>query len=301
MIESIITDYLQQNRRLVLPELGAFLKKDSGDIVFAPFLNKNDGILSGLVSQNYGTSATEADEIIFQYVDKIRSGIAANGLFLVHPLGSLKKDPNGLLFLDTKDLNPAMNRVAAAEEAVKVPVSVPQQIVPEEVVQVEIEVRPTPDPVQAEAPKPEPFIAPQPVKRIIPVVEPQYQEEVKTLADTLAENAETPKTLNDLIREKQEEQQEQPVSRPQPTQSTRPSQPVSPKAPAPQEQRRPVSPARPNSRKTEPVPQRSNPAKAEPKKRKGDIILVLAVIIAIAAIVAMIYAYAIDLPLFNLQ
>ncbi len=74
MIETLITDYLQHNRRLVIPGLGAYLKKESGETVFVPFVNKDDGVLRGLVCERYGVSAAEADEIVAQYIDYVRGG-----------------------------------------------------------------------------------------------------------------------------------------------------------------------------------------------------------------------------------
>ncbi len=74
MIETLITDYLQHNRRLVIPGLGAYLKKESGETVFVPFVNKDDGVLRGLVCERYGVSSTEADEIIAQYIDNVQHG-----------------------------------------------------------------------------------------------------------------------------------------------------------------------------------------------------------------------------------
>lgn len=100
MIENIISDYLKDNKRLILPELGAFLKKDDGSVVFVPFLNKDDGVLSSLVKHAYGATQIEANSIISQYTSAIRASIAGNGYYLIKSLGALKSDVNGIIILD---------------------------------------------------------------------------------------------------------------------------------------------------------------------------------------------------------
>ncbi|MDL2230349.1 hypothetical protein LJB87_00990 [Alistipes sp. OttesenSCG-928-L06] len=281
MLESIITDYLRQNRRLVIPELGAFLKKEGGEVVFAPFLNKDDGILNGLVRQTYGASSTEAEGIISKYVETVRQAVGARGGYLLSPLGSLKKDPNGLLFLDPADLTPGgfISKTAITEEVTGVP---------EEAVITESELDPEPEsevvlepaelPIEENMPEPEPEPEPEPAPAVAPVLpEP---EERQVIADTV----DAPRTLNDLIREHREEQA------PAPTVHSRIADSEAVAKPSPKLSR-PVSaaPAQPSG---------TTPSKA----KRGDLVLIIAVLVAIIAVAAMIYAYAIvDLPLFNLK
>ena len=263
MIESIITDYLRQNRRLVIPELGAFLKKEEGEMVFVPFLSKDDGILGDLVRRAYGASSAETEGIIAKYVENVRNGIEGKGAYLVFPLGSLKKDPNGFLFLDTAALAPP----PAARETATVPVQEPEKAPPAaESVSVPEASEPEPVPEMHE------FIRPIPI---------QPEENSRILAETV----DAPKTLNDLIREKQE-RQEQPS-----TIHERASEPVG----IPNPVRKPATPPAPQQKPL------ATPAQKEREKR-GDAILIAAVVVAIIAVIAMIYAYAVvDLPLFNLQ
>jgi hypothetical protein len=100
MITSIIIEYLRDNRRLVIPGLGAFLRKEGGETVFAPFLNKDDGVLSGLVGQNFGSPDDEARQIVEQYVAGVEQALADRGAYFVSGLGSLRRDAGGTLVLD---------------------------------------------------------------------------------------------------------------------------------------------------------------------------------------------------------
>ena len=51
MVNKIIVDSLKAGKRIVIPQFGAFLHKDTdGGIVFVPFLKKDDDVLAGLLS-----------------------------------------------------------------------------------------------------------------------------------------------------------------------------------------------------------------------------------------------------------
>ncbi len=150
MIETIITEYLKNNRRLILPELGAFLKKENGSIVFVPFLNRDDGVLNALVGQSYGTSQADSATIISQYAAAIRSSVSENGYYLIQSLGTLKKDGNGILYLDSDDFSPVRKPAPAAGETVGTPGCTP------------------PSEVRKAPPMPEPVPPAAPVRETVP-------------------------------------------------------------------------------------------------------------------------------------
>ncbi len=64
MIDGIISRYLRANKRLVVPELGSFIRKDGGEVAFVEFLKKDDGILATLVGHELGLGAEEAAEVL---------------------------------------------------------------------------------------------------------------------------------------------------------------------------------------------------------------------------------------------
>ena len=74
MINDIISGYLKNNKRIVIPELGAFLRKSADQsIVFIPFLNQEDGVLSNLIAENLGIEPTNAQQLIKKYTESIKS------------------------------------------------------------------------------------------------------------------------------------------------------------------------------------------------------------------------------------
>ena len=60
MVNKIIADYLKTNKRLVVPQFGAFLHKDDGTVAFVPFLKKDDGVLIQLIGSAYGLNPGDA-------------------------------------------------------------------------------------------------------------------------------------------------------------------------------------------------------------------------------------------------
>ena len=101
MINQIIANYLVSNKRLVIPELGAFIRKDGdGRIVFVPFLKKDDGVLSAQLEANYGLGRDEAEAVIGEYVEHIRQQIASKGEFLIDGVGVMHMDANDLMVFD---------------------------------------------------------------------------------------------------------------------------------------------------------------------------------------------------------
>ena len=102
MVNKIIVDSLKAGKRIVIPQFGAFLHKDTdGGIVFVPFLKKDDGVLAGLLSSNYGLSNEEAYGIIAEYVAQVKKSVTERGCFVVEGIGQLKIDSNGVCYLET--------------------------------------------------------------------------------------------------------------------------------------------------------------------------------------------------------
>ena len=102
MVNKIIVDSLKAGKRIVIPQFGAFLHKDTdGGIVFVPFLKKDDGVLAGLLSSNYGLSSEEAYGIIAEYVSQVKKSVTERGCFVVEGIGQLKIDSNGVCYLET--------------------------------------------------------------------------------------------------------------------------------------------------------------------------------------------------------
>lgn len=99
MVENLIAGYLATGKRLVIPELGAFLKKETGETVFVEFLKKDDGVFTGLISQSLGIPAADAARQAAEFSAGVRESLAGRGFFIVPRVGTLRRDASGTLNL----------------------------------------------------------------------------------------------------------------------------------------------------------------------------------------------------------
>ena len=96
MVNKIIADYLKTNKRLVVPQFGAFLHKDDGTVAFVPFLKKDDGVLIQLIGSAYGLNPGDAQAAIEEFTAEIKKNIAARGAYIIEGIGTLKIDSNSI-------------------------------------------------------------------------------------------------------------------------------------------------------------------------------------------------------------
>lgn len=101
MVNRIIADYLKAGKRLVIPQFGAFIHKDTdGGVVFVPFLKKDDGVLATQLSTTYGLSSEEAYGVITEYIAQVQRSVTDRGSFVVEGVGRLRIDSNGVCYLE---------------------------------------------------------------------------------------------------------------------------------------------------------------------------------------------------------
>lgn len=100
MIDSIIIKYLQENRRLVIPKLGAFIVKDDNQtVVFSELLRSDDGILRGLIKA-HGVGDIEAAGVIDRFVFEVRHTLDRNMPYKIGNWGTLRRNETGkILFM----------------------------------------------------------------------------------------------------------------------------------------------------------------------------------------------------------
>ena len=120
MINKLLITCLQRNKRLIIPELGAFIRKNIDGVgvilVFVPFLNKDDGVLVSALQSWAGVERDEAEQILKEYVNYIRKSLDTRGQYIIEGVGVLKYDANGVIYL------------AKESEAVKeAPRSIPEE------------------------------------------------------------------------------------------------------------------------------------------------------------------------------
>lgn len=95
MLAATISQYLKSNRRLVIPQLGAFLVKEPDhQIVFSALLTRDDGTLRALLTQS-GMSEVEANGVIDRVVFDIRFSIENKESFTLEGVGTFSCGQDG--------------------------------------------------------------------------------------------------------------------------------------------------------------------------------------------------------------
>ena len=95
MVVEIIAKYLESNKRLIIPNLGAFIVKvPQQTILFSNLLKGDDGVLRSLVAQQ-GMSEIEAAGVVDRFVFEINYRLQNNGECRLGGFGRLSKAANG--------------------------------------------------------------------------------------------------------------------------------------------------------------------------------------------------------------
>ncbi len=110
-INGIVVRYLKGNKRLVIPALGALMRKDSGEVIFVELLRKDDGVLTGLIERACALSPSAAAASTERYTSGIRRALSGGG-YMIPRLGMLCKGPDGVIRLE---YDPELKEPAAQE------------------------------------------------------------------------------------------------------------------------------------------------------------------------------------------
>ena len=79
MIVELISKYLESNKRLVVPNLGAFIVKEAGRVVlFSNLIKGDDGVLRSLLIAD-GVSELEAAAAIDRFVFEVNFRLESTG------------------------------------------------------------------------------------------------------------------------------------------------------------------------------------------------------------------------------
>lgn len=97
MIVELISKYLESNKRLVVPNLGAFIVKEAGRVVlFSNLIKGDDGVLRSLLIAD-GVSELEAAAAIDRFVFEVNFRLESTGECLLSGFGVLKTGVNGTI------------------------------------------------------------------------------------------------------------------------------------------------------------------------------------------------------------
>ncbi len=104
MLTRILPQYLRSHKRLVIPQLGAFLVKEpEGTVLFSELVRRDDGVLRALLVEagmNPLTAAGDIDRFVFE----VRHAVERGEEFAVPGLGVLRPGPNGTIAFEHRPL-----------------------------------------------------------------------------------------------------------------------------------------------------------------------------------------------------
>lgn len=96
MLVTTIINYLESHKRLVVPQLGAFIVKEPGQVLFTELLKRDDGVLRNLLRverMNELEAAGEIDRFVFE----IRHAVEHGREYPIEGFGTMKPGPNGTI------------------------------------------------------------------------------------------------------------------------------------------------------------------------------------------------------------
>lgn len=94
-VTDVIANYLRDNhRRLVVPAFGAFVVKESGEVLFSELLKTDDGVLRGLLAAG-GLSELECAGLIDRFIFDVRNALSEKGRFDMGGFGGLTTGADG--------------------------------------------------------------------------------------------------------------------------------------------------------------------------------------------------------------
>lgn len=91
-VVEVIAEYLLTNRKLVVPNLGAFMVKESGERIFSDLLRNDDGVLTSLLRAK-GLSEMEAAVTVDRFVFETRHELESYDYCRLGDLGTLRVEP----------------------------------------------------------------------------------------------------------------------------------------------------------------------------------------------------------------
>ncbi|GHT66711.1 hypothetical protein FACS189452_03080 [Bacteroidia bacterium] len=102
MLEDYLQQLIQTHHRVIVPELGAFLRKEksaSGEetIIFSPFLRFNDGMIEEFLVTEKNISNEDATQIVQTFVQKVKQAIAKKQSYPIKHLGAFYADGRGTI------------------------------------------------------------------------------------------------------------------------------------------------------------------------------------------------------------
>ncbi len=141
MVGTVIKSLISQGKRVIIPDLGAFLVKDSTlstiltkeNVTFSPFLKYNDGFLENELAHKFGLHKDDASLQVVAFVDALKTAIYVDKkAFEVEGLGFFFKDKQGNITFSIVRPFAEDDSVSIVKEEVQEPAKVANVVVPED-------------------------------------------------------------------------------------------------------------------------------------------------------------------------
>ena len=88
---------LNESRRLVIPELGVFVAREDGRIMFSELMRGDDGVFRSAVASARDIGEAESGRIIERFVADIRHSLEHGMSYRLEGMGLLSRDERGLV------------------------------------------------------------------------------------------------------------------------------------------------------------------------------------------------------------
>lgn len=125
MVNKVITEYMASARRLIIPEVGALIRRNGSDeLIFMDMLKGNDGELSRQIAQQLSVQPDQATEMTEAFIINVRHDLRTKGAYCIEGLGELRVGDDGHIRLVAESSAPTAAPQPAAATAE--PESAPQ-------------------------------------------------------------------------------------------------------------------------------------------------------------------------------
>lgn len=101
LITNIIVGYLKHNKRIVVPQLGMFIVKPGGEIIFSELMRGDDGVLRQLLVA-YGVNELAANGMIDRFRFEIKHSISSGQSHIIDNFGEFTAGDNGTIRFSQK-------------------------------------------------------------------------------------------------------------------------------------------------------------------------------------------------------
>ena len=119
MISRIVNKLLETEKRITIPALGSFMRRNDGAIVFTDMLKDDDGVLSNHIAIQMSITPNEALEDIAKFTEQVNRNLRERGIAELSDLGLLTRNAQGKITFVWKNTEGISTTNNAIEELPK--------------------------------------------------------------------------------------------------------------------------------------------------------------------------------------